>query len=273
MAKRTTYLSGVIFFLFSFFSCEKVLEIDLADSKEVIVIEAQVTNTAVPFTVKISKTAPYFGGQPNKPVSGAKVSIRSEKGKPRYFTEVSPGLYVFGKATALPDNLYILTVDCEGVTYTAQSYMNGSVPIADVSLSYFDGLGFLESGYQINTFIRDPADVENYYRIKYYVNGKASTSINGISLYSDLLFNGKSIGLGQRSLVFKKSDTVTVELQSIDKAAYDYFTTLESISGLDLLQTVSPANPISNFNNGALGYFSAYTLDRKTIIIKDYINN
>lgn len=272
MAKRTTYLSGIIFILFSFFSCEKVVEIDLADSKEVIVIEAQVTNTAVPFTVKISKTAPYFDSQPNKPVSGARVSIRSANGKLKYFTERSPGLYVYDKATALPNNLYFINVDYEGVSYAAQSYMNESVSIADLSLSYFDGLGFLESGYQINTFIRDPAEVENYYRIKYYVNGKPSTSIGGISLYSDLLFNGKNIGLGQRSLVFKKTDTVTVELQSIDKAAYDYFSTLESISGLDILQTVSPANPISNFNNGALGYFSAYTLDRKTIIIKDYIN-
>jgi hypothetical protein len=239
----------------------------------VIVIEAQVTNTSLPFTVKISKTAPYFGSETNKPVTGAKVSIKSEKGRIKNFTEVSPGLYIYDKTTAFPNFLYILTVEYEGVTYTAKSYMNESVSISDVSLSYFDGLGFLESGYRINTYIRDPADVENYYRIKYLVNGKVSTSQGGISLYSDLLFNGKGIGLGQRSLVFKKTDTVTVELQSIDKAAYDYFSTLESISGLDILQTVSPANPISNFDNGALGYFSAYTLDRKTIVIKDYIDN
>lgn len=273
MTKRYTYLSGIIFILFSFFSCEKVIEIDLAESKEVIVIEGQVTNTTMPFTVKISKTAPYFGSESNKPVTGARVSIKSEKGKLKYFTEVSPGLYIYDKTSALPNYLYILTVECDGVTYTAQSYMNESVSIADLNLSYFDGLGILESGYRINTFIRDPADVENYYRIKYFVNGKASTSMSGISLYSDLLFNGKNIGLGQRSLVFKKTDTVTVELQSIDKATYDYFSTLESISGLDILQTVSPANPISNFNNEALGYFSAYTLDRKTIVIEDYIDN
>lgn len=273
MAKRYTYLPGILFILFSFFSCEKVIEIDLADSKEVIVIEAQVTNTSMPFTVKISKTAPYFGDQSNKPVSGAKVSIKSEKGRLKYFTEESPGLYTYNKTPAFPNLLYILTVEYEGVTYTAQSFMNETVSISDLSLSYFDGLGFLESGYRINTFIRDPADVENYYRIKYFVNGKASTRKSGISLYSDLLFNGKGIGLGQRSLVFKTTDTVTVELQSIDKAAYDYFTTLESISGLDIMQTVSPANPISNFNNGALGYFSAYSLDRRTIVIKDYIEN
>lgn len=273
MAKTYTYLLGILFILFSFYSCEKVIPIDLADSKEAIVIEAQVTNTSLPLTVKISKTAPYFGSEPNKPVTGAKVTIKSEKGKLKSFTEVSPGLYTYDKTTAFPNFLYILTVEYEGVTYTARSFMHESVSISDLSLSYFDGLGILESGYRINTFIRDPADVENYYRIKYFVNGKASTSQGGISLYSDLLFNGKGIGLGQRSLVFKKTDTVTVELQSIDKAAFDYFSTLESITGLDIMQNVSPANPISNFDNGALGYFSAYTLDRKTIVIKDYIEN
>ncbi|MGE5395440.1 MAG: DUF4249 domain-containing protein [Candidatus Saccharibacteria bacterium] len=273
MVKSLTYLIGTLLILLGFSSCEKVIPIDLADTKEAIVIEAQVTNTSMPFTVKISKTAPYFGSASNKPVTGAKVSIKSEKGKLKYFTEVAPGLYTYAKTPAFPNILYILTVEYDGVTYTAQSFMNESVSISDISLSYFDGLGLLESGYRITTFIRDPADVENYYRIKYFVNGKASTSQSGISLYSDLLFNGKGIGLGQRSLVFKKTDTVTVELQSIDKAAYDYFSTLESISGLDLMQTVSPANPISNFNNGALGYFSAYTLDRKTIVIKDYIDN
>lgn len=273
MSKRLIYLSGMLFILCSFFSCEKVIEIELADSKETIVIEAQITNTALPFTVKISKTAPYFGSQRNKPVTGAKVSVKSEKGRIKTFEEVSPGLYVYDKTVAFPEIQYILTVEVEGVTYTARSYMNQSVSISDLSLSYFDGLGFLESGYRITTYIRDPEDTENYYRIKYFVNGKASTSMGGISLYTDLLFNGKGIGLGQRSLVFKETDTVTVELQSIDKAAYDYFSTLESISGLDILQTVSPANPISNFNNGALGYFSAYTLDRRTIIIKDFIED
>jgi hypothetical protein len=79
------------------------------------------------------------------------------------------------------------------------------------------------------------------------------------------------IGLGQRSMVFQKTDTLIVELQSIDKATYDYFTTLESISGNVMEQTASPANPISNFNNGALGYFSAYSFDRKIVIIKEYI--
>ena len=252
-------------------SCEKVLEFDLSESKEVVVIEASITSNRGPFTVLVSKTSPYFGVKSNNLVSGAKVSVRAEKGNPKYFTETSPGVYKLEKTIAMPGYWYIIDVECDGVHYTARSFLNEIVPIMDLTISYFDGFGFFDSGYKINCFMRDPADKENYYRIKYVVNGRPVDDTGEISLYSDKLFSGKVVGLGQRSLVFSEDDTLTVELQAIDKATYDYFTTLESISGNVLEQTASPANPISNFNNGALGYFSAYSFDRRTLILKDYL--
>jgi len=256
----------------AFPSCEKVIEIDLADSKSTIVIEAAITNNREPFTVLVSKTSPYFGASSSIQVSGAIVSVRSENGKPKYFKESSPGVYKLEKTLALANYWYIVDVQYEGVTYSARSYLNEMVPIADVSLTYFDGFGIFDSGYKVNCFIRDPGGVENYYRMKIYVNGKSATDDGEINLYSDKLFDGKLIGLVQHSAVFKETDAVIVEMQAIDKATYDYFSTLESISGIEMIQSASPANPISNFNNGALGYFSAYSADRKPIVVKDYIS-
>ena len=256
----------------SFSSCEKVIELDLSESKEVIVIEALVTSNKEPFKVLVSKTSSFFGPKTNDAVSGAKVSLRAENGKPKYFRETSPGVYRLEKITAPANYWYIVDVEYDGITYSARSFMNEAVPIADISFSYFDGFGFFDSGYKVNCFIRDPADIENYYRLKYFVNGNPVDDKGELNLHLDKLFNGKVVGLSQRSLVFKETDTLTIELQSIDKAAYDYFLMLESISGNELLQTASPANPVSNFDNGALGYFSAYSYERKTVIIKNYLN-
>ncbi len=271
MKNRFTYLSGLLFIFFIFSACEKVIEFDLAGSEEAIVIEATITNNKLPFTVLVSKTSPYFGTKTNNPVSGAIASVRSEKGKAKYFVETAPGFYQMEQTLALPGYWYVVEVVYNNVTYIARSFMNEPVLIADLGFSYFDGFGFFDSGYKVSTYIRDPANQENYYRLKYYVNGKTTDDRGEITLYSDQLFNGKDIGLGQRSVVFQATDTLTVELQSIDKAAYNYFSTLESISGIGIQQTASPSNPISNFNNGALGYFSAYTFDRKTVIIKDHL--
>lgn len=259
---------SIAFFVLN--SCEKVIEFDLSEAEEALVIEANITNNKAPFTVLISKTSPYFGDQTDNQVSGAKVSIYSDHGTPRYFTEVSAGVYKLEKTNAVAGYWYNIDVEYEGVTYSARSFLNEPVPIVDMGISYFDGFGFFDSGYKLNCYIRDPANKENFYRLKYYVNGKLNDS--EISLYTDKLFDGMVIGLGQRSMVFQETDTLIVEIQSIDEAVYDYFSTLETISGNIMEQTASPANPISNFNNGALGYFSAYSFDRKTVVIKDFLS-
>jgi hypothetical protein len=252
-------------------SCEKVINVDLAGSAEAIVIEATLSTEKQPVRVLISKTSPYFGAKAGNPVSGASVSIRSEKGDPHYLTESEPGVYTLGKTWASPGYWYVVDVEYDGVTYTARSFLNDMVPIVDLGFSYFDGMGFFGNGYTVACYIRDPGDAENYYRLKYYVNGKPIDDKGEISLYSDKLFNGKDIGIGQRLLVFQETDTLTVELLSIDKAAYDYFSTLENITATDWQQSAAPANPISNFNHGALGYFSAYSVARKTVVVKDYL--
>lgn len=271
MANRLTYISVLVLVFFIFSACEKVIEFDLSESEEAFVIEANITNNKLPFTVLVSKTSPYFGAKSNNPVSGAIVSVRAEKGKAKYFDEIEPGVYQLRGTIATAGHWYIVDVEYDGVTYSAKSFMNEEVSISDLSFSYFDGFGFFDSGYKVSTYIRDPAGRENYYRLKYYVNGRIADDRGEIALYSDQLFNGKDIGLSQRSQVFQETDTLTIELQSIDKAVYNYFSMLENITGGTMQQTASPANPLSNFNNGALGYFSAYTYDRKTVVIKDYI--
>jgi len=270
--KKLIFILVIFVACFAFSACEKVIEFNLADSKSTIVIEANITNNREPFTVLVSKTSPYFGTTTTNLVSGAKVSVRVENGIPKYFKESSPGVYILEKTSATSKNWYIVDVEYEGVKYSARSYLNDLVPIMDFSLTYFDGFGLFDSGYKVNCFIRDPSGIKNYYRMKIYVNGKLNDTEGEINIYSDELFNGKVVGLIQHSAVFQEKDQVIVELQTIDKATYDYFSTLESISGIEMIQSASPANPISNFDNGALGYFSAYSLDRKVLNISDYIS-
>jgi|SRR5665648_103300 len=261
----------LFFICFSFVACEKVIELDLADSESVIVIEATITNNKIPFKVLVSKTTSYFGEETDNPVSGATVSVRAVDGEPRYFEETEPGVYKLEKMMALTNHWYIVDVEYEGLTYSARSFMNEPVKIVDFGISYFEGYGILDSGYKVSCYLRDPANIENYYRLKYYVNGNMNSDQGNICVYTDKLFDGMAIGLSLPTDVSQTNDTLIIELQSIDKAAYDYFATLESISGLEIVQSASPTNPNSNFNNGALGYFSAYSFDQRKLVIKDYI--
>ena len=269
--KKFTFIAFLFILLTVITACEKVIDIDLSDSQEVIVIEASITNAKNPIKVLVSKTSPFLGTKTAIPVSGATVSIRTAKGKPNYFVETMPGEYLHTNNSVVPGQWYICEVQYNGITYTARSYMNEKVPIGDVKFTHFDGLGFFDSGYKVVCFIKDPEKVINFYRLRYFTNGDPVDDKGDLSVFSDKLFNGKMVGLNQGSFVFQKTDTLIVEIQSIDKAAYDYFSTLKSISGFETFQSASPANPISNFNNGALGYFSAYTYERRKMIIQDYL--
>ncbi|MBK8582688.1 MAG: DUF4249 family protein [Flavobacteriales bacterium] len=88
--------------------------------------------------------------------------------------------------------------------------------------------------------------------------------------YADRLIDG----LQNEELLFahpfQPGDTVTVELWSIDRAAYNFYTTLNSVSDNNGGGPFSgvPDNPITNLTNGAYGFFGASAVTRSTVVIQ-----
>ena len=71
--------------------------------------------------------------------------------------------------------------------------------------------------------------------------------------------------------LFEKNDTMKVELLSIDKAAYDYFSTLADVllsEDTGPVFSSIPDNPLTNISNGALGYFAAYSVRTQTVVFE-----
>jgi hypothetical protein len=113
-------------------------------------------------------------------------------------------------------------------------------------------------------FFTDPTGGEHYYRFLESIN---DSSFKNINAFSDQYHNGyylsRKLGTGSHTLV--SGDVVSVSLECIDQNVYNYFRTLALIANGGGLQ-VSPANPLSNIDNNALGYFSAYTTTTKTLV-------
>jgi hypothetical protein len=68
------------------------------------------------------------------------------------------------------------------------------------------------------------------------------------------------------------NDTAIVELLTLDKSTYDYYSTLSNVltegdTGPPMMMT-TPANPNSNLSNGALGYFGAFAVRSDSIVIQ-----
>ncbi len=65
---------------------------------------------------------------------------------------------------------------------------------------------------------------------------------------------------------YELNDHVDVELISMSHAMFDYFTTLALL--VDGSGSPAPTNPTSNWSGGALGYFGAFSVSKKSVLVR-----
>ncbi|MDX9883872.1 MAG: DUF4249 domain-containing protein [Prolixibacteraceae bacterium] len=257
---------GIMAIALSFAACEQVVDINLNETNPKIVIEANIHNNNDDCIVTITRTGNYFFPYTPEKVSNAVISLTN----PFFqysFSEIEGGVYRINKIDRLMPTSYTLSVKASGELYEAVSVMPASVRINYLNYEYVEKTYFQDAGYRVNYGLADPKNEENYYRVRYFVNGKLQNDGNDYYLINDELFNGKSVQMQLYGKRFDKGDTVAVELMSIDKNTYGYFNTFLEIISRSSIESAAPANPKSNLSNGALGYFSAYSSDTKQIII------
>ena len=254
-------------------ACEKVVSIDLNNASPHLVIDGTVTDQQGPYSVTLSLSGDYF--EPSlyfPPVSNALVVVTDNQGQRDTLKETTSGTYLSTKLQGIAGRTYTLSVISDGKEYDGSSSMPQKVLIDSLYAIQRTGFGG-ESGYDIYLMFRDPTELGNYYRI----NARSSTlipadSIDGrrYRLFTDKLTNGNEMAERIRAgRNVNPGDTITVELLSIDKSAYEYYSTLRDILSSDRSATsLSPANPITNLSNGPLGYFAAFTIDTKSIVLK-----
>ncbi len=259
-------LLHLFLFLFLFSACEKVIDVDLNEANPAVVIGGNLSFSGGA-EVKISRTGSYFGAGSMEKVSGAEVILQYSSGKQVRINETEPGWYKKEELVIGTGIEYQLTVTVDGTAYRASSTMNPVVPIDSIGYAYFEGILFFDEGYRVKLFFPDPPRKENFYRIKVYKNGELENRVEDLIVFDDSGIEGRFVEVTMRGQVFAPGDTARVELISIDQPAFDYFSNLRDIANNNP-GSPAPANPPSNFSNGALGYFSAWSCDSKTIVIE-----
>lgn len=244
-------------------SCEKIVDLKLDNANPVLVIDGGINDQNENQEVKISRT--YNFTEPNKfnGVSGAKVVVTRPNGSTVTYSEVSPGIYQSVKTRGVPGNTYILNVTLEGKTYTASSTMPGRVVLDSLTFKQFNFFSTKNTYVAVN--YNDPAAVQNQYRYILTVKGKIEEDM----VSEDRFNNGNTVS---DVIYYEIEDLVAgekldVEFQCIDRNVYRYFYGLGQNNGAGG-PPVAPANPVSNFNNGALGIFNAYTSSKRSVVIK-----
>ena len=251
---------------FGFYSCEKVIDIDVKETDIKYVIEGIISDRPGDCRVYISKSKPFNENNDFERVSGAVVKVR-DNGVEIQLVETQAGIYQTSLITGTPGHVYELSVSVNGETFSASCVMPQPVALDNL----FVAPGPLGKFLFANVAYTDPAGIKNGYRFIQYKNGIKDPAI---FVLDDKFTDGQKVQIKLDTGVDKEDDPrninsgdeVRIEMLSIDAAVFQYWNSLRSAGGDGSTSTASPANPITNIQGGALGYFSAHSISQLMVI-------
>lgn len=252
----------------SFFSCTKIIDVEVNDSEPQLVIEANYDATNERVQVNLSITKNVFEGGVNPVVTGATVEVSDVNGITTPLIDQGDGTYLLENYVPIFESNYSLSVIVDGEVYQSTTFLPSIVELDSLSQVFTEASLFGEAGYVVFMNFLDPAGLPNFYRALRNVNGEPLVQLGEQFIFDDTFSEGNTQTVPFFSTRHEVGDSVSVEFRSYSEASYNYYSQLFAIAG-DGGQSAAPANPISNWSNNALGHFAAWGFDVKYIIIKE----
>lgn len=254
--KTISIIAGLAAILFGAASCQKVIDIKPNAFTQKFVIVGEVTDAPGPYEVTISKTRSVVDNNSFEGVDNAQVIISDlTAGVSDTLQSASQGRYRTSRIAGAAGHEYRLRVQIGSEVFTAGS----SIPASAVSIdSMYVSKSEFGEDYFVTPVFTDPMGRGNFYRMLQWVNGRL---IKGYWLRNDNARDGQTYTSALRydldensgNPAISNGDSIRVELQSVSKQTYDYYRTLEDVTGYSF---TTPANPLSNISGGALGVFA-----------------
>jgi hypothetical protein len=257
---------SIIFIAMLFTSCEKTVDLKYKDNRPKIIIEGNITNEPGPYFVKITKSISLADTGNYPTVDNAVVTINDDAGNTETLTFQGNGVYRTTTLNGVVGRTYTLNVTAENQTYTAQSTMPQQVPFDSIKVETVVFTG--ETEHNLIPIYHDPIPKGNNYRFVLSVNNKL---INQHLIQNDEIKNGivntLRLEINDDDLKLKTGDQVAIKMQCIDKNVALYYTTLVLMADSGPGGGTTPTNPPGNISNGALGVFSAHTIQDKSRVV------
>lgn len=240
------------------FSCTRVVDIDLRKVPAQLVIEGVVASGDNGCFVKISRSVAFVQNNDFPLIEGALVMVGDSNrhlidtlqiGRNRH----GDAAYISHRLYGIPGHVYTLEVHTDNAVYKSRCQMPDSVTFRGIGL--LSEVGSLDSGSVFSAVPRfvDPAAKGNCYQFFQYINGGKD---KGINVLNDNIGNGlpNEEPIFTRDIDIHLGDTLAIVMLNIDPVIYQIFYQLKQNAD-DF--GITPGNPVSNIEGGALGYFSA----------------
>ncbi len=253
--------------IFTTYSCEEVVDIDLEESEPRLIIEASIVwlkgTDGNNQTIRISKTSGFYE-EGTTGVEDARVKITAENGEIFEFNSGEDGIYLNMNFHPELNKTYELEVIYQEEVYTATETF---IPVTDIDyIEQNESGGFSGNDIEIKAYYTDPADEENYYLFKF-----ENEDIN-FEIYEDEFTNGNQIFGYYSTEDIEAGDFIDIQIEGISKSYYEYLFILRSQIGTNNggpFETM-PATVKGNIINRTqadhypFGYFRLSEADSKT---------
>jgi hypothetical protein len=278
----------------------------VTEDKEILVVEGLITNQAVPYTIKISRSLSLGTRSVENPVRGCQVTVTDDLGNLFYLNETSAGTYISNPALfhAAVGRFYTLHVatnsDNNNLRY--ESLPTEMKPVPPIDSIYYHRKTISEShglpseeGVDIFLDTHDATDKCKFFRWEYSETWEFRIPYSvpnkqcWISDNSTVINIKNTTGLSETrvdgyplSYISNESDRLRVKYSmlvnqySLNEGEYQYWEKLqnfaEQVGGLyDMIPSAVPSNVycIDNQAEKVLGYFSVSATSSKRFFIKD----
>jgi len=201
-------------------------------------------------------------------LSGAEITVTDKDGATFVFDETAEaGMYHHPTFEVLPNNSYNLSVTVDGKEIVGHADTYATAEIDTIYYELVENVfgpifgDTTDSIIQMKYSFQDDPARKNYYIRRSRINGGDYRAVS----FNDDLWDGQQVDGTMSNLEPNKGDTIFTELMTVDEGVYSFF---ESLSE-NTTSNVTPANPVSNLDGDALGYFGVFCVDTITLIIPE----
>jgi Domain of unknown function (DUF4249) len=267
-------------------ACETVVDLDIPPATPLLIVEGGIERHPGPDSatqrIRLTTTVPYVGPAAVPPPV-ATATVRVMDGASEYvFVHEGAGYYVCRTLAGSVGHTYALRIDYNGATYVAEETLLAVAPLDRLYTAYEEATAVQPAGLYVKFDTRDPAPERNYYRWRFFINGKLqlvpdpgnTTEV----IATDEFFNGQPL-MGLRpsgDITVAPGDSVLVEQLGISQRQYEYLYGVFVLTGAGgpLFGDPPPANIPGNLRNlraggpAALGYFGASTVSALALVVQ-----
>lgn len=261
--------------LYTFSSCEKVVDIKLPDGQKLPYVDAWITDKPGKQTIKFLRAVNYLENKEPEAISGAQIAITDVTDNKTYNFTYQNGAYQYDAGAAaigIIGHTYKLTINWDGQQFEATDTLKRVTKIDSISVEYRgedDIEGDEEIGYYAEMHAKDLPGGTDYSWIRTYKNGSLNYHVTEMVAIDASFYENASDGyifiepfregITSEEHPYQKGDVVKVMIRSMSKPTYDFLDQLiDQLYSGGLFAEVLQNVPSNIFNKQASSQTKIY---------------